>query len=57
MIVTEWNTFRNPDFDELNNRLANKIIFDGRNLFEAKQMLDLGYEYYPIGRRFVNSKI
>ena len=57
VIVTEWNTFRNPDFDELANRLANKIIFDGRNLFEYKQMLDLGYEYYPIGRRFVNSKL
>jgi UDPglucose 6-dehydrogenase len=49
LIVTEWPEFRSPDFDELSKRLNSKVIFDGRNIFDHKDMKDLGYDYYCIG--------
>jgi UDPglucose 6-dehydrogenase len=53
MIMTEWPVFRTPDFDVLNKLLKNKVVFDGRNLFETDQMQELGYTYYSIGREIV----
>jgi len=50
IIATEWTLFRNPDFDVLSEKLNNKIIFDGRNLFEPESMKQMGFEYYCIGR-------
>ncbi|MBS1640607.1 MAG: UDP-glucose/GDP-mannose dehydrogenase family protein [Bacteroidetes bacterium] len=50
IIATEWSEFRTPDFEVINNKLKNKIIFDGRNVFEVKQMKDLDYHYESIGR-------
>lgn len=49
LIVTEWPEFRVPDFEELNKRLKAKVLFDGRNIFDAKDMKQLGYDYYCIG--------
>ncbi|PBQ31251.1 UDP-glucose 6-dehydrogenase [Sphingobacteriaceae bacterium] len=49
LIVTEWPEFRSPDFEEVGKRLSNKVIFDGRNIFDHKDMKDLGYDYYCIG--------
>jgi UDPglucose 6-dehydrogenase len=49
-IVTEWKTFRSPDFEEIKQKLKSAIIFDGRNLFEPKVMAEAGFEYYGIGR-------
>jgi len=49
LIVTEWPEFRSPDFDELSKRLNNKVIFDGRNIFDYKDMKQIGFEYYCIG--------
>ena len=43
LIATEWSVFRNPDFEKMDSLLANKIIFDGRNLFDLQKMIDLGY--------------
>lgn len=51
IIATEWSEFRTPDFDRITQSLKNKAIFDGRNLFDLKQMEDLGYYYVSIGRR------
>lgn len=51
IIATEWPLFRNPDFDKISNLLKNKLIFDGRNLFEVNKMEELGYTYYSIGRK------
>lgn len=53
-IATEWPEFRTPDFDRLNAILKNKVIFDGRNLYELPLMKELGYSYYSIGRESVN---
>lgn len=54
IIATEWSEFRTPDFNKISALLKNKAIFDGRNLFDLKQMEDLGYHYVSIGRRKVN---
>lgn len=53
LIMTEWPVFRNPDFDAINKLMKNKLIFDGRNLFEPEQMKEMGYTYYSIGREQV----
>jgi UDPglucose 6-dehydrogenase len=53
MIMTEWPEFRTPDFDKLEKSLKNKVIFDGRNLYELKDMKEMGYTYYSIGRESV----
>lgn len=55
-IVTEWNEFRNPDFDIIRNSLKNPIIFDGRNIFQPEKMKELGFTYYSIGRATVFSE-
>lgn len=53
IIATEWNVFRNPDFKVVNGKLKEKLIFDGRNLYELQEMEELNYHYYSIGRRVV----
>ncbi|NCI50988.1 UDP-glucose/GDP-mannose dehydrogenase family protein [Sediminibacterium roseum] len=50
IIATEWSEFRTPDFEIINSKLRNKVIFDGRNLFDVKYISDLGYHYESIGR-------
>ena len=50
-IVTEWKTFRAPDFAAVKAALKSPVVFDGRNLYEPEAMRELGFEYYPIGRR------
>lgn len=54
LIATEWAVFRTPDFEHMDRELKMKVIFDGRNLYELKQMRDLGYTYYSIGRETVS---
>jgi UDPglucose 6-dehydrogenase len=49
-ILTEWNEFRTPDFDEMKSLLQEPIIFDGRNVFTPEQMSELGFTYHSIGR-------
>lgn len=50
-IVTEWKEFRSPDFAAIRKALNFPVIFDGRNLYDPKQMVAEGIEYYAIGRR------
>ena len=50
MVVTEWNRFRNPDFDRIRQALRQPIVFDGRNLYEPERMRELGFTHYTIGR-------
>ena len=56
MIFTEWPQFRTPDFAKMGKLLKEKVIFDGRNLYELDQMRDLGFTYYSIGREALNVK-
>jgi UDPglucose 6-dehydrogenase len=53
MIFTEWPQFRTPEFDKMGTLMKNKVIFDGRNLYELDQMRELGYTYHSIGRATV----
>ncbi|HEY4194912.1 MAG TPA: UDP-glucose/GDP-mannose dehydrogenase family protein, partial [Mucilaginibacter sp.] len=43
LIVTEWSVFRTPDFDKVGDLLKNKVIFDGRNLYDLQKMIDCGF--------------
>ena len=51
LIATEWNEFRTPDFEKVSATLKNKVIFDGRNLFDLSAMQQLGYHYESVGRK------
>jgi UDPglucose 6-dehydrogenase len=50
IIATEWNEFRTPDFIKIVKSLRNKVIFDGRNLFDVNAIRELGFHYESIGR-------
>ena len=52
-LITEWNEFRNPDFEKVASLLKNKLIFDGRNQYELDEMKEKGFTYYCIGRPVV----
>ena len=49
-IVTEWQEFRHPDFDLMRRLLVEPVIFDGRNLYDAKVVRGHGFTYYCVGR-------
>lgn len=53
LICTEWSVFRNPDFNKVTELLTDKVIFDGRNLFDTEAMNNLGFYYQSIGRGIV----
>jgi UDPglucose 6-dehydrogenase len=50
VISTEWNEFRTPNFLKIVTAMKNKVIFDGRNLFESAAVRELGFHYESIGR-------
>jgi len=50
IIATEWNEFRTPDFEKISALLKQKVIFDGRNLFDVDRVREMGYHYVSIGR-------
>ncbi|WP_440995981.1 UDP-glucose dehydrogenase family protein [Arhodomonas sp. SL1] len=49
-ILTEWNIFRSPDFETIRERLADPVIFDGRNLYDPAALRRLGFVYHAVGR-------
>lgn len=49
-IVTEWKQFRSPDFANLQLQLRDKVIFDGRNMYDPAQVKRHGLNYYAMGR-------
>jgi UDPglucose 6-dehydrogenase len=51
VVVTEWKEFRSPDFDMLQRRMKQPVIFDGRNLYEPDVVRAAGFEHVSIGRR------
>lgn len=53
-VVTEWKNFWSPDFSQLKLKLKDGVIFDGRNLYDPKQLKLAGLSYYSIGRQVVN---
>jgi UDPglucose 6-dehydrogenase len=53
IICTEWNEFRTPDFDKIASLLREKVVFDGRNLYDVPVIKGLGFHYESIGRKIV----
>ena len=50
VVATDWNEFRHPDFNDILALMAEKIIFDGRNLYDERKLRDMGATYYGVGR-------
>jgi len=50
LLITEWHQFRRPDFQKIKEELKQPVIFDGRNQYSPKELRELGFEYYSIGR-------
>lgn len=50
VLVTEWKTFRQPDFKRMGQIMKEKIIFDGRNQYDPEEMSEYGFDYHGIGR-------
>lgn len=51
ILVTEWSEFRLPNFRVMEKLLKNKIIFDGRNIYDPEELAERGFEYFAIGRK------
>jgi UDPglucose 6-dehydrogenase len=49
-LVTEWNEFRQPDFARIKGAMQHPVLFDGRNVWNAKKLRELGFTYYGVGR-------
>ena len=49
-LVTEWNEFRQPDFQRVKELMAKPVIFDGRNIWNAQRLRAMGFSYYGVGR-------
>lgn len=54
MIMTEWPIFRTPDFNALGQKLNERVIFDGRNLYDLDVMEGSGFKYFSIGRNTID---
>jgi UDPglucose 6-dehydrogenase len=50
-LVTEWHEFRRPDFGRIKDLLREPVVFDGRNLWDPRELRELGFTHYGIGRR------
>jgi UDPglucose 6-dehydrogenase len=50
VLVTEWNEFRHPDFEQIKKELKSPVVFDGRNVYNPEQLRKQGFTYYGIGR-------
>ena len=50
LVVTEWNQFRNPDFDRIRKALTAPVLFDGRNLYNPSAVARQGFAYFCVGR-------
>ena len=50
-LVTEWNEFRMINYKVLEKIIKEKVIFDGRNIYEPEEIIEKGFKYYGIGRK------
>ena len=57
LIATEWSLFRTPDFDKMKQLMKQRVVFDGRNLYDLQRMSEIGFYYNSIGREPVNPTI
>ncbi|MDR2927360.1 MAG: UDP-glucose/GDP-mannose dehydrogenase family protein [Cytophagaceae bacterium] len=52
LLVTEWTEFRMPNFKVMEKLMREKVIFDGRNIYDPAEIIENGFAYYGIGRKF-----
>jgi UDPglucose 6-dehydrogenase len=57
VIVTEWKAYRSPDFEAMQTQLSEKVIFDGRNLYDPERIAAYDLDYIPIGRPVFRSMV
>ncbi len=50
LLLTEWKQFRLPDWQKVKDRMKRPLLIDGRNIFDAQEMKELGFDYHCIGR-------
>jgi len=50
LVCTEWQIFRNLDWERAGKGMARRLVIDGRNLYSPSKMQQLGFEYYSFGR-------
>ena len=50
LLLTEWNEFRNPDFERMKGLMKNPLIFDGRNQYDETSLNSKGFEYRQVGK-------
>ena len=50
LVLTEWQAFRNPDFQRMRSDMKSPVLFDGRNVYSPSQLRELGFVYYSVGR-------
>ena len=51
LLVTEWQAFRNPNFERMKSMMRQAVIFDGRNVYDSEHLRELGFTYYGVGKR------
>ncbi|MCC5830447.1 MAG: UDP-glucose/GDP-mannose dehydrogenase family protein [Phycisphaeraceae bacterium] len=57
VVCTDWDEFKQPDFDLIKAGLKQPVIFDGRNLYRPEFLAELGFTYYSVGRPTVNARV
>jgi UDPglucose 6-dehydrogenase len=50
LLVTEWQAFRNPNFERIKSVMKQPVIFDGRNIYDPAHLRQMGFTYYSVGR-------
>ena len=55
ILITEWPEFRVPNYKVMDKLMNNKIVFDGRNIYDPEEMKEFGYTYYSIGRQSIKN--
>ena len=51
LLLTEWQVFRNPNFERMKSLMGEPVVFDGRNVYDPTQMREMGFTYYGVGRQ------
>ena len=51
LLLTEWQVFRNPNFERMKSLMREPVVFDGRNIYDPTQMREMGFTYYGVGRK------
>jgi len=51
LVITEWQAFRNPNFERMKGMMRESVIFDGRNIYDPEHLNEQGFKYYGVGKR------